>query len=342
LVERGLTRFSTDRLVVTLTTPRRAEEMQMTQVALEGQVAIVTGAARGLGRCYARDLARRGATVVVNDLRGSGAGAVVEEIVADGHRAVAAERDVSDPDAARALVDAAREQGDAAILVNNAGMLRNGRFDELTVQQISDILAVHLAGAFFVSQPAFAAMRERGYGRVVNISSNTAFGMVGLANYAAAKAGVLGLTTALALEGAPHGIRVNSVLPNGASTIMDDQPIPGFADDDRFVRAFEGVAHRFAPELTAPLVTFLASPACAVSGQHFSSLGGRYARVFYGVTEGWLSPPDEVSTADDIAAHFDEIADPGRVALLPASIRDEFELVAETLAGASTTPPAAR
>jgi NAD(P)-dependent dehydrogenase (short-subunit alcohol dehydrogenase family) len=316
--------------------------MHMTQVALDGQVAIVTGAARGLGRCYALELARHGATVVVNDLPGSGAGTVVDEIVADGGQAIAAEHDISDPDDARALVDAARGQGGLAVLINNAGMLRNGRFEDLTVKQIRDILAVHLAGAFFVSQPAFAAMRERGYGRVVNISSNTSFGMAGLVNYAAAKAGVLGLTTSLALEGAPHGISVNSVLPNGASTIMDDQPIPGFTDDERFVAAFEGVAHRFAPELTASLVTFLASPACTVSGQHFSSLGGRYARVFYGVTEGWLSPPDAVATADDIAAHFEQIADSGRVALLPASIRDEFELVAGALARTSAAPSGAR
>jgi NAD(P)-dependent dehydrogenase (short-subunit alcohol dehydrogenase family) len=316
--------------------------MHMTQVALDGQVAIVTGAARGLGRCYALALARHGATVVVNDLPGSGAGTVVDEIVADGGQSIAAEHVISDPDDARALVDAARGQGGLAVLINNAGMLRNGRFEDLTVKQIRDILAVHLAGAFFVSQPAFAAMRERGYGRVVNISSNTSFGMAGLVNYAAAKAGVLGLTTSLALEGAPHGISVNSVLPNGASTIMDDQPIPGFTDDERFVAAFEGVAHRFAPELTASLVTFLASPACTVSGQHFSSLGGRYARVFYGVTEGWLSPPDAVATADDIAAHFEQIADSGRVALLPASIRDEFELVAGALARTSAAPSGAR
>ncbi len=304
----------------------------MTQVSLDGQVAIVTGAARGLGRAYALDLARHGAAVVVNDLPGGGAGAVVAEIEQAGGSAVAAEHDIADPDGARALVDAARERGRVGVLVNNAGMLRNGLFEDLSPAQIRDILAVHLAGSFFVAQQAFGAMREHRYGRIVNISSNTSFGMAGLVNYAAAKAGVLGLTTSLALEGAPHGIGVNSVLPNGTSTIMQDDPIPGFADDTRFVAAFEGVAHRFAPELTAALVTFLASPACEVSGQHFSSLGGRYARVFYGVTEGWLSPPDEMPTADDVAEHFGDIADADRVALLPSSIRDEFELVARALA----------
>jgi NAD(P)-dependent dehydrogenase (short-subunit alcohol dehydrogenase family) len=304
----------------------------MDRISLEDQVAIVTGAARGLGRTYALDLAARGATVVVNDRPGGGAAAVVDEIEALGGRAIAAEHDISDPDGARALVRTATGLGHLAILVNNAGMLRNGRFEDLTVAQIRDILAVHLAGTFFVTQPAFTAMRERGYGRIVNISSNTSFGMAGLVNYAAAKAGVLGLTASLAHEGAPHGVAVNSVLPNATSTIMDDDPIPGFADDERFLAAFKGVAHRFEPERTAALVTYLASPRCEVTGQHFSSLGGRYARVLVAVTDGWMSPAGDPVDAEAVAGHFAEIADADRVALLPAGIRDEFELVAHALA----------
>ena len=116
---------------------------------------------------------------------------------------------------------------------------------------------------------------------------------------------------------------------------MDDDPIPGFADDTRFVRAFEGVAHRFEPERTAALVTFLASPACTVTGQHFSSLGGRYARVLYAVSEGWMSPEGGPVDAEAVAEHFGEIADADRLALQPAGIRDEFELVAAAL-GAAT------
>jgi NAD(P)-dependent dehydrogenase (short-subunit alcohol dehydrogenase family) len=308
----------------------------MGRISLEDQVAIVTGAARGLGRTYASDLAARGATVVVNDLPGGGAGAVVDEIEALGGRAVAAEHDIADPDGAHAVVRAATAVGRVDILVNNAGMLRNGWFEDLTARQIRDILAVHLAGTFFVTQPAFTAMRERGYGRIVNVSSNTSFGMAGLVNYAAAKAGVLGLTTSLAHEGAPHGIAVNSVLPNATSTIMDGDPIPGFADDERLLAAFRGVAHRFEPERTAALVTYLASVRCGVTGQHFSSLGGRYARVFVGVTDGWMSPAGDPVDADEVAEHFAEIADADRVALLPAGIRDEFELVAQAL-GAGTT-----
>jgi NAD(P)-dependent dehydrogenase (short-subunit alcohol dehydrogenase family) len=306
----------------------------MPEVTLEGQVAVVTGAARGLGRTYVLELARHGAAVVVNDLPGARSGAVVAEVEAAGGRALVAEQDVADPDGAAAIVEAALEEfGRIDALVNNAGMLRNAPFTELTTAKVADILAVHLGGAFNVTKPAFAAMRAAGGGRIVNISSNTSFGMAGLVNYAAAKAGVLGLTAALAQEGAAHGILVNSVLPNGTSTIMDDDPIPGFEEDTRFVAAFEAVGQRFEPERTAALVTYLASGACTATGQHFSSLGGRYARVAYAVMEGWMTPPGAMATPQDVADHFDEIA-AERIALLPSSIRDEFELVAAALAGA--------
>jgi hypothetical protein len=118
---------------------------------------------------------------------------------------------------------------------------------------------------------------------------------------------------------------------------MDDDPIPGFADDTRFVRAFEAVAHRFEPERTAALVTFLASPACTVTGQHFSSLGGRYARVVYAVSEGWMSPEGGPVDAEAVAEHFGEIADTDRLALQPAGIRDEFEVVAAALGAVTRT-----
>lgn len=306
----------------------------MPTLQLSNRVAIVTGAARGLGRSYALDLASRGAIVVVNDLSGGGSDTVVATIEAGGGRALASEHDVSDPAAAaQVIADALEAYGRVDILINNAGMLRNGPFDELSVERIRDIFAVHLAGTFFVTQPAFRAMREAGFGRIVNISSNTSFGMRGLVNYAAAKAGILGFTTSLAIEGAPHGIGVNSVLPNGTSTIMDDDPIPGFDQDTRFVNAFAGVSHRFEPERTAALVTYLASPENTATGEHFSSLGGRYARVMYAVTKGWLSPDGEPVDATEVAAHIEEISDAGRIELLPASITDEFQLVAEALAG---------
>ncbi len=149
-------------------------------------------------------------------------------------------------------------------------------------------------------------MRENLYGRIVNISSNTAFGMISLSNYALAKAGLVGLTNSLALEGAAYGIVVNSVFPNATTTIMQEQPVPGFAEDSRFQAASAGIASRYAPETVAPLVAYLASPACSVSGEGFSAMAGRHARVFFAHSQGWLSPGAD-ATAEDIATHLDAI-----------------------------------
>jgi NAD(P)-dependent dehydrogenase (short-subunit alcohol dehydrogenase family) len=284
----------------------------MPVISLDGQVAVVTGSGRGLGRSYALELARRGAAVVVNDLAGSeSATAVVAEIK-------------------RAGGEALDRFGRLDILVNNAGMLRNGLFEDLTDAQIDEILDVHLKGVFYVAQPAFRVMREAGYGRVVNVSSNTSFGMTGLINYAAAKAGIVGLTKSLALEGTEHGILVNCVMPNARTPIMVDDPIPGFEDDVRFVEAFKGVSDRFEPELIAPLLAFLASPNCTLTGEVLSSLGGRYARVFYGVTEGWMSPPGTAVTAEQIEDHLEQITS-AQEFFIATQIRDEFEAVAARL-----------
>jgi NAD(P)-dependent dehydrogenase (short-subunit alcohol dehydrogenase family) len=301
----------------------------MPVISLDGQVAVVTGAGRGLGRSYALELARRGAAVIVNDLAGSAsATAVVAEIERVGGEALASEHNVSTRDGGRRIIDDALDRFERLdILVNNAGMLRNGLFEDLTDAQIDEILDVHLKGVFYVTQPAFRVMREVGYGRVVNVSSNTSFGMTGLINYAAAKAGIVGLTKSLALEGTEHGILVNCVMPNARTPIMVDDPIPGFEDDVRFVEAFKGVSDRFEPELIAPLVAFLASPNCTLTGEVLSSLGGRYARVFYGVTEGWMSPPGTAVTAEQIEDHLEQITS-AQEFFIPTQIRDEFEAVA--------------
>ena len=304
----------------------------MSEISLRNQVAIVTGAARGLGRSYARELAARGAAVVVNDVPGSEAAAkVVGEIERGGGRAFASLHSVATRDGGRAIVDDALEQfGRVDVVVNNAGFLRNAFFEGLTDAKLADIFDVHLKGVFHVTQPAFTKMRENGYGRIVNVSSNTSFGMGGLINYATAKSGIIGLTKSLALEGAEHGILVNCVLPNARTPIMVDDPIPGFEDDTRFMEAFQGVSDRFDPELVAPLVGFLASPNCELTGEALSSLGGRYARVFYGVSEGWISPPASSVRAEDIEHHLDEIMDSGEFSV-PDQIRDEFEWVAARL-----------
>jgi NAD(P)-dependent dehydrogenase (short-subunit alcohol dehydrogenase family) len=298
------------------------------RIALNDQVVVVTGSGKGLGRAYALELGRRGASVVVNDIPGTDdAEAVVEEIEREGGRAVSSYQDVSTRAGGQAIVDDALDAfGSLHGLVNNAGILRNNLFEDLTDEQIDSVLDVHVKGAFYVTQPAYHVMKENGYGRILNVSSNTAFGLFGLINYATAKAGLFGLTTSLAIEGAEHGVLVNALFPNASSTIMENDPIPGFAEDERFMAAFDAVAHNYGPETIGPLVAFLVSPACAVTGEGFSAMAGRYARVFYGHTRGWLSPSGHPS-AEEIAEHLDQIRDP-EGALIPTSCRDEFEAVA--------------
>lgn len=300
----------------------------MEPIALNDQVVVVTGSGKGLGRAYALELGRRGASVVVNDIPGTDdAEAVVEEIEREGGRAVSSYEDVSTRAGGQAIVEDALDAfGSLHGLVNNAGILRNNLFEDLTDEQIDSVLDVHVKGAFYVTQPAYRVMKENGYGRILNVSSNTAFGLFGLINYAAAKAGLFGLTTSLAIEGAAHGVLVNALFPNASSTIMENDPIPGFAEDERFMAAFDAVAHNYGPETIGPLVAFLVSPACTVTGEGFSAMAGRYARVFYGHTRGWLSPSGHPS-AEEIAEHLDQIRDP-EGALIPTSCRDEFEAVA--------------
>jgi len=182
-----------------------------------GQVAVVTGAGRGLGRLYALELAKRGASVVVNDLGGSmhGEGAdtkvaddVVAEITATGGAAIASYDSVDSSEGGEAIVRAAVDNfGRLDAVVSNAGIFNSIAFDEMTPIQWRQMLSVHLDGGFYLSQPAFRVMKRQGYGRFVFISSSGGlFGQHLEAHYAAAKAGLVGLSNIIALEGADHGI----------------------------------------------------------------------------------------------------------------------------------------
>ncbi|HEX9847170.1 MAG TPA: SDR family NAD(P)-dependent oxidoreductase, partial [Acidimicrobiia bacterium] len=172
-------------------------------ITFDGRVAIVTGAGGGLGKTYAVELARRGARVVVNDLGGAvdGTGAsrlaadlVVEEITAAGGEAVASHDSVSTEEGGRSIVAAAVDAfGTVDIVVSNAGILRDKSFAKMTMAEVEAVVDVHLKGGFYVSQPAFAIMREKSYGRFVFTSSASGlFGNFGQANYGAAKAGLVG------------------------------------------------------------------------------------------------------------------------------------------------------
>ncbi len=298
-----------------------------------GQVAVVTGAGRGLGRLYALDLARRGAAVLVNDvggsMRGDGADSgiadeVVDEIKGAGGKAIASYDSVDNPAGGQAIVDAAVAAfGRLDAVVSNAGIFSSVPFEDLSVDDWTRMLRVHLDGGFFVSQPAYRAMKKNGGGRFVFISSSAGiFGQPMEAHYAAAKAGLVGLTNVIAIEGEAHGILANSVLPTGFSRMVTET-----VGDEKFLTE-SGFMRAIRPELVVPLVTFLASSACTFTHRNYSASAGRYARVFVGLSEGWLADAESEPTAEDIEAHLEQMSSTDRF-FVPTSIVDEVLEVCE-------------
>ncbi|WP_204081358.1 SDR family NAD(P)-dependent oxidoreductase [Mycobacterium riyadhense] len=277
------------------------------------QVAIVTGAGRGLGRLYARELARRGAAVVVNDLGGTMHGegaddAVADEVVAEiesaGGVAAASHQSVASPEAGEAIVRLAVERfGRVDAVVSNAGIFNSIAFDELTADDWRKMLSVHLDGGFYLSQPAYRVMKKQGYGRFVFVSSSGGmFGQPMEAHYAAAKAGLVGLCNVMAIEGAEHGILANTVLPFGFSRMVTETVRdPKVLDEIGFLNLIK-------PELMVPIVVYLASRDCEFSHHNYSACAGRFARVFVGLGQGWLADPGDDPTAEDIVAHLSEVS----------------------------------
>jgi NAD(P)-dependent dehydrogenase (short-subunit alcohol dehydrogenase family) len=293
-----------------------------------GQVVIVTGAGRGLGRLYARELAQRGASVVVNDLGGtmqgdgsdpSVADEVVKEIEIHGGVAVASHASVATSRGGEGIVEQALDAfGRLDAVVSNAGIFQSLEFELITENDWRRMTSVHLDGGFHLSQPAFKVMRSQGYGRFVFISSSAGlFGQPASAHYAAAKAGLTGLATAIAIEGASHGILANTVLPFGLSRMVTEtlgEHTEHLAESE-FLKAIR-------PELVVPIVVFLASRACDFTHRTYSACAGRFARVFVGLSEGWLAEPAHNPTAEDVAAHVREMSATEHFTI-PASIFDE-------------------
>ena len=285
----------------------------MNQLDLVNRVAIVTGAGGGLGAAHARLLAARGAKVVVNDLRS--AAEVVDAIRAAGGTAVADEHDVSTADGGRAIVDrAVAEFGSIDILVNNAGVIRDKTFHGMTEEMIDLVLTVHLKGAFNVTQPAYIRMREQGYGRIINTTSGAGlFGNFGQANYSAAKAGLIGFTRTLAVEGASKGIKANAVAP------MAYTPMTGGLLD-------ESLATATRPELVSPVVALLASEACPVNGEIITAGAGRVMRTFIATTAGYTNSD---LTVEDLSANWARVMDSEEY-VVPSSAMEEQQLLYRT------------
>ncbi|HVO26089.1 MAG TPA: SDR family NAD(P)-dependent oxidoreductase [Candidatus Margulisiibacteriota bacterium] len=240
--------------------------------SIEGKVAIVTGAAGGLGRAYAVALAQVGAAVVVNDIGTAvgSAGAVVEEIRAQGGRALGIVESVADAGGVRRLVaETLGAFGRLDILVNNAGIVRSRPIVEMSDDDFDAVLAVHLRGTFLCIREALRVMRTRGSGRVINTTSGRAYSghSAGTANYAAAKGGIISLTGVTAVEGKEYGITCNAISPL-ARTPMSEQFLAGDSDPN------------LDPAAVAPLVVFLASDAAAaITGEVFRVARGEISVV---------------------------------------------------------------
>jgi NAD(P)-dependent dehydrogenase (short-subunit alcohol dehydrogenase family) len=291
--------------------------MSAAELGFDGKVAIITGAGGGLGRQHALLLASRGALVVVNDLGGAldGSGSdkgaaqkVVDEIVALGGVAVADTNSVSTPEGGAAIVKSAVDAyGRVDIVINNAGILRDKSFHNLTPDLMNPVFDVHLKGAFHVTQPAFVLMREQGYGRIISTSSAAGvFGNFGQANYGAAKMGLVGFMRVLAVEGAKYNIKANAIAPL-ALTRMTESLFSG------------AMAEKLQPELISPIVAFLAHEDCPVSGEVYSVGGGRVARVFIGETPGYFNAN---LTMEDVRNNFEQIRNEEGY-IVPANISEE-------------------
>jgi len=253
----------------------------------DGRVAVVTGAGRGLGREYAMMLAALGAKVVVNDPGGSldGVGGdtgpahdVVREILDAGGQAVVSTDSVSTPNGGRAIIDTAQQNfGGVDIVVHNAGIVRRASLQDMTYDDFDAVLDVHLRGAFHVVRPAFPVMCAAGYGRIVLTSSiGGLYGNHDVANYAVAKAGVIGLSNVAALEGAAHGVKSNVIVPAAVTRMAEGIDTSAYPP--------------MGPELVAPAVGYLAHESCAVTGEMFIALAGRVATATVTESPGVYRP----------------------------------------------------
>ena len=273
----------------------------MADLRFDGRVAVVTGGGRGLGRSYAMLLASRGAKVVVNDpgggLTGDGTDAgpaddVVREIAAAGGQAVASTDSVATAAGGQAIIDTALDMyGRVDILIHNAGIVRRASLKEMSYEDFDAVLDVHLRGAFHVVRPAFPVMCDAGYGRIVLTSSiGGLYGNHGVANYAVAKAGVIGLSNVVALEGATDGVQSNVIVPAAVTRMAEGIDTSAYPP--------------MGPEFVAPVVGWLAHESCSVTGEVLIALAGRVARAVVTETPGVYRPSWSI---EEVGEHIEAI-----------------------------------
>ena len=280
----------------------------MSKISFDGKVVIVTGAGAGIGREYALEFGKRGASVVVNDLGvardGSGsshsaADSVVEEIKKLGGKAVANYDSVSTPEGGASIVKTAVDAfGKVDVLVNNAGFLRDKSFNKMTTEEWDAVVGVHLRGAFCVTQPAVAVMREHGYGRIIMTASTSGiFGNFGQTNYGAAKMALVGFMNVLKLETAKYNIHVNTIAPNAYSR-MTEGLIP------------KELAPKLQAKFNVPMVVYLCSEECKENGSIFTMGAGWYAKTAVVCAPGvCIGDGSRDIPAEEIRENFAKITD---------------------------------
>jgi NAD(P)-dependent dehydrogenase (short-subunit alcohol dehydrogenase family) len=278
-------------------------------VRLDGQVALVTGAGRGLGRSHAKLLAARGARVLVNDI--AGARAVAAEIRDDGGAAEPADEDVGIRAQAEALVRRATAvYGRLDVLVCNAGVLVPARLDALTEADLDRHLEVHLKGSLWLAGAALREMAARGYGRVVFTTSSAGlFGREEFIAYGAAKGAVFAAMRSVALEHRHDGIRVNAIAPFAATPMTS-----GLASPER--------AAQIPPEQVSGTLVYLCAPECALHGAVLNVGGGRVAEIVVSTTRGWRPGQARVVSPEDVRDHLSAIRDRSRLNV-PADVAED-------------------
>ena len=295
----------------------------MSEFNFTGRVAVVTGAARGIGRGYAGLLAELGASVVVNDFGGTKEGTggdaapartAASELVAAGGIAVPDTSDISTVAGGQAVIDTAlREFGRIDIIVNNAGNIRWGGPPDVDAANIQSHLDVHVLGSFNTTRAAWPHMTAQNFGRIVMTGSTGMFGLPDNLGYATAKAGLIGMTRSLTVAAGEQNITINVIAPN-AWTRMG----PRDADDRPDTRP---APPNMEPELVAPMVAYLAHETCTVSGEIYVAGAGRFGRIFIAGNEGYLHTGDAPATIEDVAANWATIND-DTTFYVPASLMD--------------------
>ncbi len=277
-------------------------------IRFDQRVAIVTGGGGGLGRAHSLELARRGATVLVNDISPEAARSVVAEIIAQGGKASANTDSVTDGEQ---IVRTTLEQfGRIDLLINNAGILRDRSFLKMSAQDWDAVMDIHLRAAFTLTHAAWPHMREAGFGRIVNTSSASGlYGNFGQANYSAAKMGLVGLTRTLAAEGRKYNILVNAIAPLAGSQMLAS--IAG-----------EEVLSQLDPAMVSPLVARLCATHSEESGGLFEIGGGWVARVELARGAG-LRLDGVDNAAEQLDADWKKLDDFSH-SVFPRSLADSF------------------